>query len=248
MLEQITSRISSATPKQKIAVGVSAFTLIVLCSCSCVGITWQIGVSVGEGRAKAAKAAEKAAEEKAIDDAAKRFAKVFPVPASMKREKAKDSDFLTPDKAAMVDGIKVELVEGSVGKIKYGDSISRNVTYTSKKEFFQLRVRVTNTRENMILNYLPWHDHGFSSRSPALEDEFGNRYDSAGHGRNIAGGTKYEDCRVLPGKSIEDLIPFEMPLPAAKEFRLELDGAAIKNFDAVIAFKIPRSFFERENP
>jgi len=236
--QQIKERFTSLPANQKAAAGLAAGGLFFLLSmCVCSGTTWFVASEVVTNREKARSKEElEKNAEKAADELKRAVAKVLVVPAfpglAPEKKIPEPEQWLTPDKAAVVDGIKVELVEGVIGKLKYG-----------KEDYFQVRLRITNNKENYVLEYYGFSD--FSNR-PTLIDEHGNTYRKSFHSRHDLLGSDKTKPRIDPGMSTEDLLVFDAPLASAKEFRLKLTGAAIKKDDATIGYKLPREFFVKK--
>src|SRR5262249_48281740 len=180
------------TAKQKaIASGVAVFLLSLAC---CFGITWFIASDYGARLERERIAAEK---EKAIETAKEALSKIFSAPVG-KKKKREVSDWLTPDKAAMIDGIKVELLEGSLGKLRIKNAFGGE-SRLSEKAYFQIGIRITNDKDNFVLEYRP---RGYSQRL-CLLDNFDNSYKQYhGSGSELVGVADGRKLRVDPGKSI----------------------------------------------
>jgi hypothetical protein len=237
--DQIKTLIRSAAGgigKHKVIVGVSAGAVVFVFMLSCCsGVTWYVASDFAARRERERIAVDK---EKAIQEAKEAWSKIFSVPAD-KKSRAPISEWLTPDRAAIVDGIKVELLYGSIGKVRLRNDFGGG-SRLSDKAYLQIKIRVTNNKENLVLEYSPW---GYG-RDLRIVDNFDNSYkqyhDYAATLMDAADVTK---LRVDPGRSIDDLIAFDTPLESSTEFRLELPGHSIRKDSATVAYKLPRSFF-----
>jgi hypothetical protein len=159
---------------------------------------------------------------------------------------AETPKFLTHDQAANLGNIRVQLVSGGMGKLKYVSD--RGTSYMSKDDRFWVKLRITNTSETKLDNYHPWSGRDFSLTNDraSIVDEFGNRYfniHSPSIGTSGVDGQLRRITRLDPGASIDDLIAFDRPIEKSNEFTFDLPGENIGNRGSRIVYKLPRSFF-----
>jgi hypothetical protein len=229
----------SGANRTNLMIIVTAVCVLGLCVCGIggVGVGLWLPRRASQREQVEAAAAAKAADKKAIAEAKKLIADVNK-PVAMKPEPS-DGAWLSPDKPAVIDGIKVELLGGKIGKVKLLD-FQLKPTDESKDTVAQVRIRVTNNKQNYRLQYDGWTGFGDAK----LTDEHKNIYQTSPI-TDFVGRTTIYQRRIDPGQSVEDVILFDEPLPGAKTFRLELDGEVLqKGNDKRIYYKVPRSFFE----
>ncbi len=181
------------------------------------------------------------AREKAIQDTKEAFAKIFNVPAEPAFEKPKAEDWLSPDRAAIVDGIKVELIGGQIGPLMMESSFGgkQGKPIPTEEKFFQIRIRVTNSKENFVLQYSRPR-LGFGLGAVGIKDEHGNHFRPALSGLQLDGVREF--ARIDPGQSSEDILAFDMPLKTSTMFEFTFPCESVQKKGA-IHWKIPRSFF-----
>jgi hypothetical protein len=127
---------------------------------------------------------------------------------------------LTPDQKAEIDGMRFELLEGKVVKLRLLDSLGDNYRRHSDKEYFSIKYRITNATDNYVFQFsrlLVLH-----TTPPRFKDEFGNKYMIRYIPRYIEGESKVDNARVDPGQFIVDIMAFELPIPKAQSFTLEV--------------------------
>lgn len=155
--------------------------------------------------------------------------------------------FLSPGDTATIGKVRLSILGGSVGKITSQGSFRDE--YTTKEDFFQLRISIENLSETKILNYHPWSggdiSFGLEDR-PEVTDEHGNRYTryTGGLSSRKTAGFVGRTTRVDPGKSIDDTFAFERPVDRATMFTVKFTGSNVGDSSANATYKIPRSFFE----
>ena len=96
----------------------------------------------------------------------------------------------------------------------------------SQEPLCQITLRITNTDSARKIDYRGWQSNTFMSDSK-LTDNVGNRYKSInfGFGDDIVGQVRSES--IYPGKSVDDLLVFEVPIDAAKSLNLELPASNV---------------------
>jgi hypothetical protein len=244
--EQVKQQFAAWTTKQKVVAGcIAGGIFFALSLCVCSGATWFIAADFGAARERERIAT---VQQKAAEDVNKIAENVFKKGGGVEffeagKTKNKSMEWLTPDKGIVLDGIKFELLDGSTGKLRVKSDFGIN-TYLTDETFIQIRIRVTNNKPNFVLEYYGWDAGGFGLDRVALLDEHDNHYRQSAH-RQIVGQPDFKKRRIEPGDSVEDILAFTLPLATSKEFRLELDAHPLKR-EGTIAYKIPRSFFEKK--
>ena len=151
-----------------------------------------------------------------------------------------------PDEPTILDGIKVELLPSVEGRIETTVFLKGLVAKGSTKtDFCQLRVRVTNQSETNLINYSSWR----FDKNTKMTDEFNNTY-SLWSDTSIGApvGDYLGNKRLDPGMSLIDTLPFEAPIDKAKDLMIRLSGESIERAGAAIVYRIPRSFFAKMTP
>lgn len=224
--------------KTNLMIVVAAVGMLGLCVCGIGGVGFGLWLPRRAAQREQAEAAAAAKAEKKIIAEAKKPVAELNKPVAIKPEPA-DGAWLSPDKPAVIDGIKVELLGGRIGKVKLLD-FQLKPTDESKDTVAQVRIRVTNNKPNYRLQYDGWTGVGDAK----LTDENKNVCQTSPI-TDFVGRTPISQRRIDPGQSVEDVILFDEPSPGAKTFRLELDGEVLrKGDDTRIYYKVPRSFFE----
>lgn len=162
-------------------------------------------------------------------------------------EKPKEAvkDFLSPSESATIGEVRIDVLSGSVGKIS---STTGRLTYDTKNEYFQVRLRITNLSDTKLLNYDPWCGSGIQFAGiPTVTDEHGNTYGAYREPFSArAAGFLGHLTRVDPGKSVDDTFAFERPVERATEFTIRLPGQAVGAPSANVTYRFPRAFFEKK--
>ena len=88
-------------------------------------------------------------------------------------------------------------------------------------------------------------DFGFGEEYATLTDDNENNYKRVGFGSSSTpvGGIQIIES-IYPGKSITDVLVYEMPVDAAKWLRLKLPAQNFKG-DGMLRFEIPASMIKR---
>jgi DNA-directed RNA polymerase subunit RPC12/RpoP len=116
----------------------------------------------------------------------------------------------------------------------------------SKDKQLLITLQVDNVDANRKVAFLGWGSSKFFGEKggPQLRDNFGNKYN-----RNEVGWTNQIDGQVgrvsvYPGKSITDLVVFEVPVEAVEHLRLELPAS---NFEGTgkLRLQIPKTMIQR---
>ena len=225
------------TTKQKIAAACAAGGILSVLGLCCCGGFW----GVSEYRAKQEKERIEAQQKKAAEEAKAKIAEAFKgVFKNMEPIPEKKIAYLKASEATNLDGVKFELLRGSVGKVKYkyrkiGGGF---LDMQTDKPYFQVHFRVSNGTANKIISYRAWgRDAGLNDK---VVDEFDNRYSFWPPSTDDPETFR---SRIEPGMTFEHLFGFDVPLEQSKEIRVTLSGSNIGQ-KGTIAYKLPRSFFD----
>ena len=118
---------------------------------------------------------------------------------------------------------------------------------SSKDDLLAIYLEMINRSQNKKIEYRSWlgGDVAFSRDYAALHDNFGNTYKriSLGFSTKIVGHTGSES--IYPGKSLGDVLVFELPIDTAEYLRLELPA---KNFggEGMLRLQIPADMIQRQ--
>ncbi|QDU80710.1 hypothetical protein Pla110_24420 [Polystyrenella longa] len=127
--------------------------------------------------------------------------------------------------SAIYDGelVKVEITGAKIGKV---DLKTFSGESTSEDDFLIFTINITNKQEAKKMDFRGWKAETFDDRAATLEDEHSNQYHGArfSSASRVQGQAAYES--IYPQKSVGDVLPFEVPVDAAKELRLKLPAAA----------------------
>jgi hypothetical protein len=134
---------------------------------------------------------------------------------------------------------------------KTPDSLKNSVVlvlYRCGAALKRQRLEVTNRSQNRKVEYQSWlgRDFTFDRDHATLEDNFGNHYKriNFGIGTELVGHVESES--VYLGKSVEDVLVFELPVDSIEYLDLELPA---KNFggEGMLKLRIPRSMIKSKN-
>lgn len=118
---------------------------------------------------------------------------------------------------------------------------------SSKDNLLAIHLEMVNRSQNKKLEYRSWlgRDIAFSRDYATLRDNFGNTYKriSFGFSTEIVGHTESES--IYPGKSLGDVLVFELPIDTAEYLRLELPA---ENFggEGMLRLQIPADMIQRQ--
>jgi hypothetical protein len=151
-----------------------------------------------------------------------------------------------PDKAVRQGDVEVRVVETSIGKVplkRLGDD------RTSKDDLLSVKLELHNVSPTRKVEYRTWSAGDFSlGRDFAtLKDDLGNGYKriTFGFASDVVGAVKRSES-IYPGKSVTDVLVFEVPVGAAAHLDLELPAS---NYEGrgTIRFRIPVKSIARES-
>ena len=147
--------------------------------------------------------------------------------------------FLLYGRPVMNENIRVELVAIGIMKVLVEDRI-RGQSNFSKEKLLWLRIRVVNTSDRKKFDYQTWGAETmklFESLG-GLADDLGNNYKAIHWGISQAPVGRTEKASIYPGKSIDDSLIFEVPVPKAKQLILSLPTDNVGG-KGIIKFIIP---------
>lgn len=144
-------------------------------------------------------------------------------------EKAKKAAPAQPGEVAVISPIAITVTGMEVGPVAV-----RGISGSgpSKKSYLMVRLKIMNRSTDKKLEFRGWDDHC------TLKDDKGNLYkrESPGFGEAIIGVAARES--LYPGKTITELLVFEVPVKSAKTLSLELEGERI-GVDGAFRFEHP---------
>lgn len=140
--------------------------------------------------------------------------------------------------------VEVQVVSARISKVKLK---SMGDETTSKDHLLVIDVRVKNLHAAKKIDYRTWASTGFDlgDHVAAASDDAGNHYKriNFGFGAEVIGAVRADS--VYPGKTVSDVLVFEVPVDAAKEVRLELPGGNV-GADDPFRFSIRSASIQRE--
>ena len=138
---------------------------------------------------------------------------------------APSPDWNAATKRAELDGIGVEVISVSVGKVSATGLFDSKST--SKDSLLKICLKIENLTDSKKVEYESWSEFSsFSDSNVALEDDVGNAYRrvSFGLGDRVDGQLGNES--IYPSKSVSDVLVFEPPVEKAKYLKLTLPAEA----------------------
>jgi len=117
---------------------------------------------------------------------------------------------------------------------------------TSESDLLTIEIQLTNLSHSKKIEYHSWlgRDISFGRDFAALEDNFDNTYKriSFGFGTEVIGHTESES--IYPGKSLSDVLVFELPVDAVEYLNLELPGKNVGG-SGMFRLRIPAKMIRR---
>jgi hypothetical protein len=165
-------------------------------------------------------------------------AKPAEAPAPPKPAEA-PKDLVPSTHAVMVGNAEISVVSAKIGKVPL---LHMGEDSSSKDDLLIVTVSIKNLSDLKKLEYETWGAQMFS-RSPAtLEDDVGNSYKriNFGFGSNVVGHVERSES-IYPGKSVTDVLVFELPVAGVKDLRISLPTKNVggKDSDKPIQISIP---------
>lgn len=140
--------------------------------------------------------------------------------------------------------VRVERV--AIGKVKLKDVTGD--PWDSTEEQLTIALAVQNQSNTKKLNFRGWAGDvtDILDRAGTLADEHGNTYRRIGFGYTARPVGQASLDSIYPGKAVNDLLVFELPIEAARELRLTLPGAAVGG-EGELKLKIPTASIAKPN-
>lgn len=163
-----------------------------------------------------------------------------PAPAANRNDKPAELEWASAKSAVRQGDVELRITRVVVGKVPLRAGFEDRET-TSQDELLAIHVELTNRSQSKKVEYRSWlgRDVSFTRDYATLKDNFGNGYKriSFGFGTDIIGHTGSES--IYPGKALDDVLIFEIPVDSAEYLDLELPA---KNFggDGVLRLRIPK--------
>jgi len=168
------------------------------------------------------------------------------MPAAQSPPAAPGPEWASAKNAVRQGDIELRVMRVLTGKVPlrsgFGDGES-----SSEDDLLAIHLEIINRSQNKKIEYRSWlgRDIAFSRDYATLQDNFGNTYKriSFGFGTKIVGHTESES--IYPGKSLGDVLVFELPIDTAEYLRLELPA---KNFggEGMLRLQIPADMIQRQ--
>ena len=116
----------------------------------------------------------------------------------------------------------------------------------SQDKLLQITVRIENLGDSKKVEYRGWagRDFDIGGSAATIHDDLSNSYKRIGFGfaNKVVGQTQSES--IYPGKSITDVLVFEVPIQKAKFLKLELPASAFEGTGS-LRIKIPMDMIEQ---
>lgn len=168
-----------------------------------------------------------------------------PAPVVSPTEKPAKPEWASAKSVVRQGDVELSITRVQVGKVLLRGSFDSSET-TSQNELLAIHVNITNSSRSKKVEYRSWlgRDLAFTRDYATLQDNFGNTYKriSFGFGTEIIGHT--QSGSVYPGKSLSDVLVFELPVDTVQYLNLELPA---KNFggDGMLRLQIPAQMIQR---
>ena len=141
--------------------------------------------------------------------------------------------------------VQIRITSVSVGKIALKDMFGDASESTEPQ--LSITVEISNLSAGKKLDYRTWRggDFSFGEDYATLTDDNDNTYKRVGFGSSSTpvGGVQILES-IYPGKSVSDVLVFEVPVDVAKWLHLKLPAQNIKG-DGMLRFEIPASMIKR---
>jgi len=143
-----------------------------------------------------------------------------------KAEISAEQDAPTVGGSTTLGGVKVVLISAKVGSVRV-KSIFDRTWHNYPEESLILTVRVENVSPNKLIKYSTWRKQEiFGDKATKLTDEHGNAYFLQAADDDVENGVHIIE-ELNPGKAVNDVIPFRVPIDQAKKFTLRLNGERV---------------------
>lgn len=114
----------------------------------------------------------------------------------------------------------------------------------SKNAQLVIRVRIGNLDEGKKINYRGWQNGSSLFSEMRLADDLGNQYKEVDFGLGAHPVGQVTSESLYPGKAIEDVFVFEVPVEKATFLRLELPAKNVGG-EGKIRFEIPKDLIQK---
>jgi len=153
---------------------------------------------------------------------------------------AADTQWVDASKAGVKsDDIWVSVIKMEIGKVHYVDLLAQPAT--SEKDYLKVYIRIDNTSQTRKVDYATWANSGnFPHPSMAtLHDNFKNTCKNLplDLGSQPTGQLTQES--IYPGKTVTDLLLFELPVATAETLYLELPPENVGTKENSLKFSYP---------
>lgn len=151
-----------------------------------------------------------------------------PEPAKeVEKPAAKEDEpkWTSSDKALVLGGVRVSIESVRIGKLTI-QGLSDRTTETDKT-YLLVTVNISNQNDSKKIDYRSWGSRRSIFDQGGLKDNFGNAYNRITFAITRPVGAVDGSESIYPGKSIQDVLVFEVPVAKMKHLDLELPGANI---------------------
>ena len=161
-------------------------------------------------------------------------------PPERKNEPTADNEFAELGDAA------VKIVESRVGIVLLKERFGDKETGASKEPLLRFVIQAVNRSPDKKLTFSPWDSHNLflAERAAKLTDNFGNEYKMVTFGSETRPVGAVGSGSVYPGRSVIDVLVFEIPVDTMKYLDLELKGGNVSE-TGVFRFRIPAESVRR---
>lgn len=141
--------------------------------------------------------------------------------------------------------VQIRITDVSVGKTAVKDMFGRASESTEPN--LSITVELSNLSAAKKMDYRTWRgsDFSFGEKHATLIDDNDNNYKRVGFGSSstLVGGIQSIES-IYPGKTVTDVLVYEVPVDAAKWLRLTLPAQNLQG-DGMLRFEIPASMIRR---
>lgn len=124
----------------------------------------------------------------------------------------------------MIESVAVLPSRAVIGQTPLRDAITGRANLSAER-LLTITIGIANHSDTKKLNYRSWHPEIIIGGDVAvLRDEFGNIYKGVRFAVGVEPVGRVKSASVYPGRSIADVLVFELPIDKAKQLDLELPG------------------------
>ena len=145
--------------------------------------------------------------------------------------------------------IQIRIAKVVIGKVALTETytIRDKGPLYSKEKFLSIQVEINNQSETKKVDYKTWAGDTISwgDKVAVLSDEYDNNYQRVNFGFANPPVGRVDKTSIRPGKTVTDILVFELPVSAAQVLRLELPAG---NFggEGRIRLEIPQTMVEQD--